>query len=328
MKAILQTAPGGTETLYVGEVDQPQVAAGELLVRLHAAGVNRADIVQREGRYPPPPGAPTILGLEVSGTVAAVGEQVSGFAIGDAVFGLVAGGAYAEYACLEAALAIRKPQAISWEAAASLPEAWMTAWFNLVEIGKLQAGQTVLIHAGASGVGSAAIQLGTLLGARVIATAGTPEKCAHCLALGAAAVVNYREQADFQQVVKADGGADLILDCVGASYLARNIASLRTDGMLIVIGAMSGREAGLDLGQLLVKRLTVRGSTLRVQPLNVKAPLAGALRDRILPMLLEGKLSLNLDRSFSWQEVAAAHRYMEDNLNLGKVVLSMHGEFG
>lgn len=325
MRAILQTAPGSADTLYVGEADMPQPGASELLVRLHAAGVNRADIVQREGHYPAPPGAPTILGLEISGTVAAVGEQVSGFAIGDAVFGLVAGGAYAEYACLEAALAIRKPGTLSWEVAASLPEAWMTAWFNLVEIGGLQAGQTVLIHAGASGVGSAAIQLGTLLGARVIATAGTEQKCAHCLALGAVSVVNYREQADFQQVVKAAGGADLVLDCVGASYLARNIASLRADGMLIVIGAMGGREAGLDLGQVLVKRLTVRGSTLRSQQLSVKAPLAGALRDRILPMLLEGKLALNLDRSFDWQEVAAAHRYMEDNRNLGKVVLAMTG---
>lgn len=323
MKAVLQTAPGGADTLYMGEAELPQATGSELLVRLHAAGVNRADIVQRDGRYPPPPGAPSLLGLEISGTVAAVGEQVSGFVVGDAVFGLVAGGAYAEYACLEAALAIRKPPALSWEAAASLPEAWMTAWFNLVEIGKLQAGQTVLIHAGASGVGSAAIQLGKLLGARVIATAGTPEKCAHCVAMGAETAINYREQAEFQTAVKAAGGADLILDCVGASYLARNVASLRADGMLIVIGGMGGREATLDLGQLLVKRLTLRGSTLRPQPLAVKAPLAGALRDRILPMLLEGRLALNLDRSFPWQEVADAHCYLEDNRNIGKVVLTM-----
>lgn len=317
---------GDATTLHMTERPRPSPQAGQLLVRVQAAGVNRADILQRQGRYPPPPGAPETLGLEVAGDVVALGEGVEGFAVGDAVFGLVAGGGYAEYAVLDSALTLSKPREWCWEQAASLPEVWMTAWFNLVEIGRLQAGQAVLLHAGASGVGSAAIQLARWLGARVFTTAGSAAKCRHCEALGAERAINYRETPDFPALIKGQGGVDLVLDCVGGDYLERNLACLKPDGMLIVIGAMGGRSAPLDMGRLLAKRLTVRGSTLRNQPLAVKARLAAALRDTLLPELAAGRLQFSLDRVFDGAEAAAAHRYLEDQLNCGKVVLRMTAE--
>ncbi|MDN3578993.1 NAD(P)H-quinone oxidoreductase [Chitinimonas viridis] len=320
MRALLQTAPGGADTLYMGTTATPIPAAGQLLVRVQAAGVNRADIVQREGRYPAPPGASPILGLEVAGEVAALGEGVTGFALGDAVFGLVAGGGYAQYAVLDADCAVLRPSWLSIEAAASLPEAWMTAWLNLVVLGGLQAGETALVHAGASGVGAAAIQLARLLGASAIATVGSEAKAAYCSSLGARLAINYRT-ADFAAEVKAAGGVELILDCIGGAYLEGNLASLKPDGRLVVIGLMGGAGAQLDIGRLLVKRLSVRGSTLRPQPRAVKACLTAALRDTVLPALAAGEVKLTLDQTFAWADAAQAHRYLEDNRNCGKVVL-------
>ncbi|WP_374350325.1 NAD(P)H-quinone oxidoreductase [Chitinimonas sp.] len=316
----MQTAPGGADTLVLGEMDCPQPGPGQLLVKVAAAGVNRADIVQREGRYPAPAGASPILGLEVAGTVAALGDGVSGFAPGDAVFGLVAGGGYAEYALLDAGCAIARPTWLSAQAAASLPEAWMTAWFNLIEQAQLQAGETVLIHAGASGVGAAAIQLARWHGATVLATAGSDDKLAFCRRLGADQVFNYRS-GDFADWAKAAGGVDVVLDCVGGNYLASNIASLKPDGRLVLIGLMGGASASIDLSRLLMKRLALKGSTLRPQPLAVKSRLTAALAGQILPALCDGRLQLTLDRSFAWQQVAASHCYLESNANLGKVVL-------
>lgn len=320
MQAIIQTTPGGADTLVRRETSRPQPGPSQLLVRVHAAGVNRADIVQREGRYPPPPGASPILGLEVAGTVAERGSAIDDFAVGDAVFGLVAGGGYAEYVLLDAACAIAKPDWLSFEEAASLPEAWMTAWLNLVDLAGLKAGERALIHAGASGVGAAAIQLCGLVGAEAYATAGSAAKCGFCEALGAKRAIDYK-QADFAERIQADGGVDVILDCVGGDYLARNIASLRPDGRLVTIGIMGGGTGQLDLGRLLVKRITVRGSTLRPQPLSVKAQLTRALRETVLPALHAGKAKVTLDRLFDWEDVAAAHRHVESNANLGKVVL-------
>ncbi len=321
MQAMIQTAPGNASTLQLGRIEMPTIGAGQLLIRSRAAGVNRADIVQREGRYPAPAGASPILGLETAGEVVAIGTEVTGFAPGDPVFGLVAGGAYAEYVLLDADLALRKPDALSWAEAASLPEAWMTAWFNLVEHGDLRAGQAVLIHAGASGVGSAAIQLARRLGATVFATAGSEAKCAHCRELGADLAIDYTRQ-DFAGAVKAAGGVDLILDCIGADYLDRNLAALRPDGRLINIGLMGGSSASLNLGLVLVKRLRLQGSTLRSQPLPVKTRLTAALREQILPGILSGELRLTLDRTFDWTAAAAAHTHLEANRNLGKVVLT------
>jgi NADPH2:quinone reductase len=322
MFAITQTRSGAAETLQMAQVDCPRPAPGQLLVRVDAAGINRADIVQREGRYPAPPGASPMLGLEVAGVVAELGGDVDGFSVGDPVFGLVGGGGYAEYALLEADCAIARPDWLAAEQAASLPEAWMTAWFNLVELAKLQAGETVLIHAGASGVGAAAIQLARLLGAVPVVTVGSPEKAAFCSGLGAEAAIEYR-QTDFADVVSAMGGADVVLDCVGGDYINRELPCLKADSRLVLIGLMGGAHAQLDLGRLLVKRITVRGSTLRPQPLAVKRRLTDALRGTILPALLAGTAKLTLDRVFDWNQVQAAHRYVEANANLGKVVLRM-----
>lgn len=321
MQAILQSAPGGADTLYLGETDRPQRQAGQLLVQVMAAGVNRADIVQRSGHYPPPPGASIILGLEVAGVVIEA-DGSSRFKEGDAVFGLIAGGGYAEYAVLDEALAIAKPDAMSWVEAASLPEVWMTAWLNLVQVGQLQAGQNVLIHAGASGVGATAIQLARWLGAHPFASAGSADKLAFCRQLGAEQVFNYKELPAFSATIKAWGGVEMILDPVGASYLAENMASLKQDGRLVNIGLMGGSKTELNLGLLLVKRLSLIGSTLRSQPLAAKARLAQALEREVLPALLAGQLQQTLDSSYPWQQAADAHAHMEANANLGKVVLT------
>lgn len=322
MRAVIQQCAGGADTLQVAGIDKPLLREGQLLVRVMAAGVNRADIVQREGRYPAPPGASPILGLEVAGVV----EEVCGasrFSVGDPVFGLVPGGGYADMAVLDSALAIPKPDAMSWVEAASLPEAWMTAWFNLVEIGALAEGEQVLIHAGASGVGAAAIQLVRLLGGRSLVSVGSAEKLAFCQSLGASHGWLRQDVPVFADLVRQWGGADLILDPVGGARLSENIRAMNPDGRLVLIGLMGGSEAALPLGPVLVKRLTVRGSTLRNQPLEVKARLAQALESFVLPAIAAGSITVTLDSVFPLVAVTEAHEYMESNRNLGKVVLSM-----
>ncbi len=321
MQLVTQSAPGGADTLEIAFAEKPQPAPGQLRVRVLAAGINRADIVQREGRYPPPKGASPVLGLEIAGIVDAVNGP-SRFQEGDAVFGLVSGGGYAEYALLDSSAALPKPDLMSWAEAASLPEAWMTAWFNLVDIAALQPGETVLIHAGASGVGAAAIQLASLLGARVVASAGSEEKRQFCRSLGADEVIDSR-QSGFAANLKAQGGVDVVLDPVGAALFDDNIAVLKPDGRLVVIGIMGGSSATLNLGLLLVKRLRLLGSTLRSQPEAVKARLAAALEAEVLPALADGRARVTLDSVYPLAAVADAHRYVEDNRNLGKVVLSL-----
>lgn len=321
MQLVTQSAPGGADTLEIAFAEKPQPAPGQLRVRVLAAGINRADIVQREGKYPPPKGASPVLGLEIAGIVDAVNGP-SRFQEGDAVFGLVSGGGYAEYALLDSSAALPKPDLMSWAEAASLPEAWMTAWFNLVDIAALQPGETVLIHAGASGVGAAAIQLASLLGARVVASAGSEEKRQFCRSLGADEVIDSR-QAGFAANLKAQGGVDVVLDPVGAALFDDNIAVLKPDGRLVVIGIMGGSSATLNLGLLLVKRLRLLGSTLRSQPEAVKASLAAALEAEVLPALADGRARVTLDSVYPLAAVADAHRYVEDNRNLGKVVLSL-----
>lgn len=321
MQAVVQSGAGGVDTLRLDVVEKPEPAPGQLRVRVLAAGVNRADIVQREGKYPPPKGASSILGLEVAGVVDAVNGP-SRFQEGDAVFGLVSGGGYAEYALLDSSAAIPKPDMMSWAEAASLPEAWMTAWFNLVEIAQLRAGETVLIHAGASGVGAAAIQLASLLGCNVIASAGSDAKRAFCRQLGADDVIDSR-QTGFAAYIKEHGGVDVVLDPVGASLFDDNIAALKQDGRLVLIGVMGGVQGNLNLGLLLVKRLKIIGSTLRSQPEAVKARLAAALAQEVLPALQDGRAQVTLDSIYPLAAVADAHRYMEENRNLGKVVLSL-----
>ncbi|WP_035053195.1 NAD(P)H-quinone oxidoreductase [Andreprevotia chitinilytica] len=309
-----------THGLQRGQAPVPVAGPNQLLVQVRAAGVNRADLMQAAGKYPPPPGESNILGLEIAGEVVAVGAGASGFAIGDAVFGLVGGGAYAEFCVLDAALALHKPESLTFEQAAALPEAWMTAWFNLIELGGLQSGESALIHAGASGVGAVAIQLAKSRGAWVATTVGSAEKAAFCRALGADLVVNYREQ-DFAAEVKAAGGVDFILDGVGGDYLPRNQSCLNADGRLILIGLLNGTSAEINLGVMLVKRQRIRGSTLRPQPLAVKAKLAAALRDEVLPGVLDGRIGIHISRVFPLAEAQAAHDWVRGGHNLGKVVL-------
>lgn len=322
MRVVVQQTTGGPETLVLAERPAPQPGPGQLLIKVLAAGVNRADVVQREGRYPPPTGVTPVLGLEVAGEVKSTPKD-SRFKEGDAVFGLVAGGGYAEYALLDEALAIPKPDSLSWVEAASLPEVWMTAWFNLVEIGHLAAGECVLVHAGASGVGAAAIQLAHALEAKVIASAGSEAKLEFCRSLGADVAYNYQETPEFAELVREAGGADVILDPVGAGYFEQNLACLNQDGRLILIGVMGGVEGKLNLGRLLMRRHAIIGSTLRNQPLEVKERLTRALEDRVLPWLAEGVVNSTVDGTFLIEAVAEAHRYLERNQNYGKLVLTL-----
>ncbi|GGY25368.1 NAD(P)H-quinone oxidoreductase [Paludibacterium paludis] len=322
MKAVVQREAGGSETLRLARIDKPILQDGQLLVRVMAAGVNRADIVQREGRYPAPPGASAILGLEVAGVVEEV-RGMSRFQPGDAVFGLVPGGGYAEYAVLDDELAIPKPDSLSWTEAASLPEAWMTAWFNIVEVGAFREGERVLIHAGASGVGAAAIQLVRLLGGESLVSVGSSVKLDFCRSLGASQGWLRQDQPVFAELVRQWGGADLVLDPVGGARLSENLRAMNMDGRLVLIGLMGGAESAIPLGLVLMKRLTVRGSTLRNQPLNVRGRLALALEEHVLPAIAAGSVEVTVDSVFPIEAVADAHDWMECNNNLGKVVLSM-----
>ena len=308
------------QQLVLTEHPTPQLTAGQLLIKVMAAGVNRADLMQAQGKYPPPAGESLIIGLEVAGLVLALGEGVSGFAVGDAVLGLVGGGAYAEYCLLDQSLCCLKPDTLDFAAAASLPEVWMTAWLNLIDVGQLKAGQRVLIHAGASGVGAAAIQLAKSVGAWVAVTTSSVEKQAFCRDMGADLVIDYRRQ-DFATTLKAAGGVDLILDTVGGDYVAANQLCLNSDGTIIVIGLIKGRSCEINLGLLLVKRQKIQGSALRSQALTEKAKLAQALRDTVLPRIVSGQYRITLDRTFALKDAQAAHEYIAASRNCGKVVL-------
>lgn len=328
MKAVIIENPGSESWAVLGTLPDPAPGPGEVLIRVIAAGVNRADLSQRAGRYQPPPGASTILGLEVAGIVEAVGEGVDSPQPGERVFTLLAGGGYAELVVAPAKLVMQLPDQLSFVEGAAIVEVFYTALLNLRMIGGMREGQHVLIHAGASGVGMAAIQLCRLYGASAAVTVGTREKAESCLALGAERAILYREE-DFQAVVKewTDGrGVDLILDPVGASYLERNIASLATDGMLISIGLMGGQRAELDIGRMLMRRLTIKGSTLRALPLERKLEVRRRFLDDVLPALLDGRLRATIDRTFSCEEVELAHRYMAENRTRGKLVLMWDNE--
>jgi putative PIG3 family NAD(P)H quinone oxidoreductase len=342
VRAVLVRAPGGPEQLELGEFPTPTPADGELLVRVRAAGVNHADLLQREGRYPPPPGASPILGLEVAGVVEVGGPRTATTRAGDRVFGLLPGGGYAEYAVLPAAMAMPVPDGLSFEEAAAVPEVFLTGYQCLVWLGGLQpdaadrsAGpaaddedewrpRDVLVHAGASGVGTAAIQLVRDAGARAIVTAGSERKLEACRHLGAAFAFNYREGPFGPKVREATGGrgVDLVLDLVGAPYWEQNVACLAVDGRLVLVATMGGaRVEGLDLAGLMRKRAWVIGTTLRVRSSGYKVRLTRAFASYGLPRFADGRLRPVVDRVFDWSEAAAAHRYMEENRNVGKIVL-------
>ena len=356
MRAIEISAPGGPEVLRLVERHRPRPGPGEVLICVTAAGVNRPDIFQRQGRYPPPPGVTDIPGLEVSGRVVEIGPAAESLpaggaareggatrylpgierdgvhpeatwtpALGDHVCALVSGGGYAEYCVAPALQCLPVPDGLTDIEAASLPETYFTVWSNVFDRARLQPGESILVQGGASGIGVAAIQFATAFGCRVFATAGTAEKCAVCERLGAERAIDYRRE-DFAAVVRertAGRGVDVILDMVGGDYLPRETAALAEDGRLVLINAMGGAKATLDLLEVMIKRLTITGSTLRARPVAVKAAIARALRDHIWPLLETGAIRPVVDRVFPLEQAAQAHAVMERGEHVGKIVLQV-----
>ncbi len=320
MRAVVITESGGPEVLKVQEVPDPEPAGGEVLVDVTATAVNRADLSQRQGNYLVPPGASPYLGMECSGTIAALGEGVTGWHVGDEVCALLAGGGYAERVAVPAGQLLPVPRGVSTADAAALPEVACTVWSMVFDIGRLQPGETFLVHGGSSGVGTMAIQLARRHGARVIATAGTQRKLDFCHDLGADVAINYREQ-DFVDVVTAEGGADVILDNMGAAYLQRNVTALSLGGRLVVLGAQGGRKGELDLGMLLGKAATVSAALLRPRPLAQKAAIVAATVAFVWPLIESGDVHPVIDRVLTLDEAAEAHRVIEASEHIGKVVL-------
>ncbi|MBB5752636.1 NAD(P)H-quinone oxidoreductase [Prosthecomicrobium pneumaticum] len=325
MTAIVIRQPGGPEVLVPERRPVPQPGEGEILVRVAAAGVNRPDVLQRQGGYPPPKGAPVdIPGLEIAGLVAGHGPGAGRFATGDAVCALLPGGGYAEYAVVHESNALPLPTGFSMVEAAALPETFFTVWHNVFERGGLAAGETLLVHGGTSGIGTTAIQLARAFGATVYATAGSAEKCAACVTLGATAAFNHRTE-DFVARLKAETGgkgADVILDMVGGAYVGRNYEAAAVDGRIVQIAFLEGSTATVDFTRLMVKRLTHTGSTLRPRPVAFKAGLAAALEAKVWPLLAARAVAPVIDATFPLTEAAAAHRRMEGGSHIGKIVLS------
>ena len=323
MRAVEISGPGGPEVLLPCERPVPQPGHGQILIRVAYAGVNRPDALQRAGSYAPPPGASPLPGLEASGHVAALGPGISGWQVGDAVCALLPGGGYAEYVVTPAAHALPVPAGMALREAACLPETFFTVWSNVFLRGGLKAGERFLVQGGSSGIGTTAIQLARAFGARVFATAGSVEKCAACAALGATAI-NYRED-DFVKVLAAEGGANLILDMVGGSYIPRNIRALADEGRLVMIAFLEGPKAELNFAQIMARRLVVTGSTLRPQSDLAKARIAAELREKVWPLLAAGTVAPVMDSEFALEEAAAAHARMEGSGHIGKIVLRVAG---
>jgi putative PIG3 family NAD(P)H quinone oxidoreductase len=324
MRAVVFDQPGDESVLRVGEVEPPALGPNDLRIRVAGAGVNRADLLQRRGMYPPPPGASPILGLECAGEVSEVGAKVTGWQRGDRAMALLAGGGYAEQVAVDAGSALPVPRPLSDVEAAALPEVYLTVFLNVFQLGALPAGGSLLVHGGGSGIGTAAIQLAKLAGARVIVTAGSDEKCARCRALGADVAVNYRTEKFRDAVREATGGAgvDVVLDSIGAPYLADNLASLAVGGRLVVIGLMGGAQAELNLGALLVRRLSAIGSTLRTRSVAEKAAIAAGFRARFGAELEAGRIRPVVDRALPFARAGDAHRLLQASEHFGKVVLT------
>lgn len=323
MIAIEITAPGAPDVLKPVDRPTPTPSPDDVLIRVAAAGVNRPDTMQRQGRYPPPPGASDIPGLEVAGTVESVGEGVTTWRPGETVCALVAGGGYAEYCVAPAVQCLPVPSGLSLVEAAALPETFFTVWTNVFERGALEAGETALIHGGTSGIGTTAIQLAAAFGARVFATAGSDEKCRACERLGAVRGLNYRAE-DFVAAIKTltDGrGVDLILDIVGGDYVDRNLHALAIGGRLVQIGLQGGAQATIDLSCILGRRLTITGSTLRPRSPAEKGAIASALRQHVWPLLEQGRVKPVIHRTFPLTEASEAHRLLESSEHIGKIVL-------
>jgi len=328
VKAVLMRGTGGVEVLHIGMHPDPVMKEDEILVRVKATALNRADLLQRRGKHPPPKGVPNILGLEMAGEVVDVGTACEGWAPGDRVCALLPGSGYAERVSIPAGLAMRIPGNLTFEEAAAIPEAFLTAYQNLVNVARIAPGETVLIHAGGSGVGTAAIQLAREAGATSLVTAGAREKIDRCLALGARAGWNYKEGPFAPWVAQMTGGhgVDIVLDFVGAAYFEQNVQSLAVDGRMAVIGTMSGAEVEkFSLRALMVKRLQITGAGLRGMDTARKIRLTGHFANFALPRFADGRLIPIVDSVFDWREVGKAHLRMESNVNVGKIVLRMTG---
>jgi putative PIG3 family NAD(P)H quinone oxidoreductase len=324
MRAIVVDGAGGPEVLSLGELPDPEPGPGEVLVKVAATAVNRADLLQRQGHYPPPPGASEVLGLECSGTVAALGEEVEGWSVGDEVCALLAGGGYAELVAVPAGQLMPVPDGVDLVTAAALPEVACTVWSNVFMVAGLRPGEHLLVHGGAGGIGTFAIQLATALGAHVHTTAGSSEKLAVCAELGAETTINYREQDFVEEVRKAtDGhGADVVLDNMGASYLGRNVDVLATEGRLVVIGMQGGTKGELNIGKLLRKRGAVVATALRSRPVAGKAAICAAVVEHVWPLVAAGKARPVVHDTRPLAEAAEAHRSMEASDHVGKLLLT------
>lgn len=323
MRAIEIARPGGPEVLRLAQRPVPVAAAGEVLIEVATAGVNRPDVLQRKGGYAPPPGASDIPGLEVAGTIIALGAQVTGWKIGDEVCALVTGGGYAEFVNAPAVQCLPVPGGLTLEQAASLPETFFTVWINVFQRSGLKNDESLLIQGGSSGIGVTAIQMARAFGHRVFVTAGTAEKCAQCEKLGATRAINYRTE-DFVAIIKdltAGRGVDVILDMVGGDYVPRELACLADDGRLSLIAFLGGSKTSLDMTDILRRRLTITGSTLRPRPIEVKAGIARALREKVWPLIESGKIRPVIYRTFALDDAAAAHALMESSEHVGKIML-------
>jgi NADPH2:quinone reductase len=325
MRAVVAEGSGGPEVLKVIQRPVPTPKEGEVLVRVKVAGVNRPDVIQRQGGYPPPPGAPDILGLEIAGEIAATGPKATRFAVGTPVMALVPGGGYADYAVVHESNALPVPAGLSFEEAGAIPETYFTVWTNVFDRGRLRSGETLLVHGGTSGIGTTAIQLAKAFGARVIATAGSGEKCDACLRLGADVAVNYRNQDFVTAAKEATGGrgVDVILDMVGGDYISRNYEAAAQDGRIVQIAFLDGPKAEVDFRRLMVKRLTHTGSTLRPRSPSEKAEIAVALADKVWPLLAQGRCRPVMDSTFAFEDVAKAHARMDGGEHIGKIVLRL-----
>ena len=322
MRVIEITAAGAPEVLKLAERARPVPRHGEILIKVAYAGVNRPDALQRAGAYAPPKGASDLPGLEASGEVAAIGAGVSEWAVGDKVCSLLPGGGYAEYVTTPAAHALPVPKGMSLKEAACLPETFFTVWTNVFQRGGLKAGERFLVHGGSSGIGTTAIQLASAFGARVFTTVGNEDKANACRALGAERVMNYRNE-DFVEVLNAEGGANLILDMVGGEYIPRNIRALADDGRLVQIAFLTGPKVELNFAQIMARRLTLTGSTLRPQSELAKAKIADELREQVWPLLDMGRIAPVMDQEFALEDAAKAHARMEGSTHIGKIVLKV-----
>lgn len=325
MRAVEIVKPGGPEVLVATDRPMPVPGAGEVLIKVSAAGINRPDVFQRKGNYAPPPGTSDLPGLEVAGEIVGGDAAAGGFAIGDKVCALIAGGGYAQYCVAPVLQCLPIPKGLSELEAAGLPETYFTVWSNVFDRGRLGAGETLLVHGGASGIGTTAIQLARAMGNTVYATVGSDERAQAVEALGAAKGINYKTQ-DFVQEVKtltAGRGVDVILDMVAGDYTARNLQSLADDGRIVIIALLGGARSEIDCNQILRRRLTITGSTLRPRPVAFKADIARALRERVWPLLEQGAIKPIIHATFPMEEAAAAHAMMEAGENIGKIILTM-----